>query len=120
LITQPKEPSDGLEPSTPSCPGRGSASSAVVQIAARDPQLRNPFTKDSQIMAIRNARRYIGDRLSRTAPPHAILDPANGPLVAVKLHVLTRKTPGGIQTDLHRAPSTARALRSTASSPRAK
>jgi predicted oxidoreductase len=71
-----------------------------AQIAARDAQLDNAFTKDSQIMAIRNARRYIGDRLSRTAPPHAILDPANGPLVAVKLHVLTRKTLGGIQTDL--------------------
>jgi uncharacterized protein len=51
-------------------------------------------------MAIRNARKYIGDRLSRTAPPHAILDPANGPLIGVKLHILTRKTLGGIQTDL--------------------
>jgi len=71
-----------------------------AQIAARDAQLHNPFTKDSQIMAIRNARKYIGDRLSRTAPPHAILDPANGPLVGVKLHILTRKTLGGIQTDL--------------------
>ena len=71
-----------------------------AQIAARDGQLENAFTKDSQIMAIRNARRYIGDRLARTAPPHAILDPANGPLVAVKLHILTRKTLGGIQTDL--------------------
>jgi uncharacterized protein len=71
-----------------------------AQIAARDAQLHNSFTKDSQIMAIRNARKYIGDRLSRTAPPHAILDPANGPLIAVKLHILTRKTLGGIQTDL--------------------
>jgi predicted oxidoreductase len=71
-----------------------------AQIAARDGQLHNSFTKDSQIMAIRNARKYIGDRLSRTAPPHAMLDPANGPLIAVQLHILTRKTLGGIQTDL--------------------
>jgi uncharacterized protein len=71
-----------------------------AQIAARDGQLDNAFTKDSQIMAIRNARKYIGDRLSRTAPPHAILDADNGPLIGVKLHVLTRKTLGGIQTDL--------------------
>jgi hypothetical protein len=71
-----------------------------AQIAARDAQLENPFTKDSQIMAIRNSRRYIGDRLGRTVPPHAFLDPENGPLIGVKLHVLTRKTLGGIQTDL--------------------
>jgi predicted oxidoreductase len=71
-----------------------------AQVAARDAQLANAFTKDSQIMAIRNARKYIGDRLARTVSPHAILDPANGPLIGVKLHVLTRKTLGGIQTDL--------------------
>jgi predicted oxidoreductase len=76
------------------------ASAVRAQIAARDAQLRNAFTKDRQIMAIRNARRYIGDRLARTVPPHAILDPENGPLIGVKLHILTRKTLGGIQTDL--------------------
>ncbi len=70
------------------------------QIAARDEQVANPFTKDSQIMAIHNSRRYLGDKLGRTVPPHAILDPANGPLIGVKLHILTRKTLGGIQTDL--------------------
>jgi predicted oxidoreductase len=71
------------------------------QIAARDAQLDNPYSKDAQVFAIRNARRFIGERLGRTAPPHKILDPANGPLIGVKLHVLTRKTLGGIQTDLH-------------------
>jgi predicted oxidoreductase len=71
-----------------------------AQIDARDLQLANPFSKDSQIQGIRNARRYLGDRLSRTAAPHRILDPSAGPLIAVKLHVLTRKTLGGIQTDL--------------------
>ena len=70
------------------------------QIVARDRQLDNPFGKDLQIMAIHNARRSRAERISRTAAPHRILDPAAGPLVAVRLHVLTRKTLGGLQTDL--------------------
>jgi uncharacterized protein len=70
------------------------------QIVARDRELTNPFGKDLQVMAIRNARRHRGDRLIRTAAPHRILDPAAGPLIAVRLHVLTRKTLGGLQTDL--------------------
>jgi uncharacterized protein len=70
------------------------------QIVARDRELANPFGKDLQVAAIRNARRHRGDRLIRTAAPHRILDPAAGPLIAVKLHVLTRKTLGGLQTDL--------------------
>jgi predicted oxidoreductase len=52
-------------------------------------------------MAIRNARRYRGDRLIRTAKLHRILDPAHGPLIAVRLNILTRKSLGGVQTDLH-------------------
>jgi uncharacterized protein len=70
------------------------------QIRARDQQLDNPFSKDMQITAIRAARRYFGDRLSRTVKPHKLLDPEAGPLIAVRLHVLTRKTLGGLQTDL--------------------
>jgi predicted oxidoreductase len=70
------------------------------EIEARDLQIDNPFAKDAQIMAIHNARRYRGDRLVRTAKPHRILDPANGPLIAVRLHILTRKSLGGIETDL--------------------
>ena len=70
------------------------------QIVARDREIDNPFTKDLQILAIHGARRYRGDRLARTATPHKILDPRNGPLIAVKLHILTRKTLGGLQTDL--------------------
>jgi len=69
-------------------------------IVARDREIGNAFTKDLQVMAIRNARLYRGDRLIRTAAPHRILDPAAGPLVAVRLSVLTRKTLGGLQTDL--------------------
>ncbi len=70
------------------------------QIEARDLQIANPYSKDAQIQGIRNSRRYIGDRLGRTAAPHRILDPEAGPLIGVKLHTLTRKTLGGIQTDL--------------------
>ena len=71
-----------------------------AQIEARDLQLANSYSKDSQIQGIRNSRRYIGDRIGRTAAPHRILDPSAGPLIGVKLHILTRKTLGGIQTDL--------------------
>ena len=70
------------------------------QIAARDRELDNPYSKDAQVTAIRGARNYLGDRLVRAAKPHRILDPANGPLIAVRLHILTRKTLGGIHTDL--------------------
>jgi predicted oxidoreductase len=70
------------------------------QVVARDRELDNPFGKDFQVAALRGARHYRGDRLIRTAAPHRILDPAAGPLIAVRLRVLTRKTLGGIQTDL--------------------
>ena len=70
------------------------------QIAARDAQIANPFAKDAQITAIRGARAYRGDRLVRTAKPHRILDPEAGPLIAVRLRVLTRKSLGGLHTDL--------------------
>ena len=71
-----------------------------AQIEARDLQVANPYSKDAQVQGIRNSRRYLGDRITRTAAPHRILDPEAGPLIGVKLHVLTRKTLGGIQTDL--------------------
>jgi predicted oxidoreductase len=70
------------------------------QIEDRDRQLANPYSKDAQIQGIHNARRYLGDRLGRVATPHRVLDPEAGPLIGVKLHILTRKTLGGIQTDL--------------------
>jgi len=70
------------------------------EIAARDRQLDNPYGKDAQITAIRAARKYLGDRLFRTAKPHKLCDPAAGPLIAIRLNILTRKTLGGLQTDL--------------------
>src|SRR5699024_2744583 len=71
-----------------------------AQIVARDLQIDNPYSKDAQITAIHGARRYLGDKLFRTATPHRILDPATGPLIAVRLHMLTRKTLGGLHTNL--------------------
>ncbi|MGY6496937.1 MAG: FAD-binding dehydrogenase [Microcella sp.] len=70
------------------------------EIAARDRMLVNGFGKDAQLTAIRGARAYRGDRLIRVARPHRLSDPKHGPLIAVRLHVLTRKSLGGIQTDL--------------------
>jgi uncharacterized protein len=70
------------------------------EITARDRQLDNAYGKDAQIMAIRAARAYLGDRLIRTAKRHKLLDPDAGPLIAVRLNILTRKTLGGLQTDL--------------------
>lgn len=70
------------------------------EIAARDRQIDHPFGKDMQITALRGARNYLGDRLIRVARPHKLLDPQAGPLIAVRLHILTRKTLGGLQTDL--------------------
>lgn len=70
------------------------------EIEARDRELTNKFAKDSQINAMRQARNYLGDKLIRVAKPHRILDPKSGPLIAVKLHILTRKSLGGIETNL--------------------
>ena len=69
-------------------------------IRARDAQLDNAFCKDAQLAAIRNARNYIGDKLIRAVPVHKLLDPGAGPLIAVRLHILTRKTLGGLETNL--------------------
>ncbi|MFK4804799.1 FAD-binding dehydrogenase [Microbacterium sp. ZW CA_36] len=71
-----------------------------LEVEARDREMANDFTKDAQIAMLRSARAFRGDRLIRTANPHRILDPKSGPLIAVKLHVLTRKSLGGIETDL--------------------
>ncbi|MBX9642235.1 MAG: FAD-binding dehydrogenase [Mycobacteriaceae bacterium] len=69
-------------------------------VTSRDREVANKFTKDGQITAIRAARGYLGDRLGRVVAPHRLVDPKAGPLIAVKLHILTRKTLGGIETDL--------------------
>ena len=89
---------EGMNKLTPDVPMDGAKLRA--QIEARDAQLTNAFAKDAQIIAIRQARAYRGDRLIRTAKPHAILDPKNGPLIAVRLNILTRKSLGGLHTNV--------------------
>jgi predicted oxidoreductase len=69
-------------------------------MAARDQEIGNPASNDPQVHGIYAARKYWGDRLIRVATPHRLLDPSAGPLIAVRLHILTRKTLGGLQTDL--------------------
>ncbi len=75
-------------------------SAVEAEVTARDREVANRFAKDAQITAIRGARSYLGDRLGRVVAPHRLTDPKAGPLIAVKLHILTRKTLGGVQTDL--------------------
>ena len=70
------------------------------EIKARDLQIDNPFTKDPQVAFINNARQFLGNKLVRTAKPHKILSGRNGRLIAVKLNIISRKTLGGIQTNL--------------------
>lgn len=76
------------------------ADRVVEQIRARDREIDNTFTKDLQITAMRGARNYLGDKLIRVAKPHKILDYRNGPLIAVRLHIISRKTLGGLQNNL--------------------
>lgn len=70
------------------------------EVRARDNEIANTYTKDLQVTAIRGARNYFAERVVRVVKPHRLLDPAAGPLIAVRLSVLTRKTLGGLQTDL--------------------
>jgi predicted oxidoreductase len=83
----------------PTGPAIGEAELRRV-IEARDRQIANPYAKDAQVVAMYAARHYRGDKLSRVAAPHRLLDPKAGPLIAVKLHILSRKTLGGLETDL--------------------
>jgi hypothetical protein len=76
-------------------------------VVEHDRELDNGFSKDAQLAAITSARKYRGDRLIRVASPHKFLDPKSGPLIAVKLHILTRKTLGGLETDLQGRAQTA-------------
>ncbi len=82
--------------------GEGVLDAAQVEreVVARDREMAHPFSKDAQVTAIHGARRYLGDRLARVATPHRLLDPAAGPLIAVRLRIITRKSLGGLETDL--------------------
>ncbi|MBM7458188.1 FAD-binding dehydrogenase [Rhodococcus coprophilus] len=88
----------GMNELTPETPLDYETVRGVVE--SRDREMTNKYTKDLQVAAMRAARAYKPDRIARIASPHRILDPKAGPLVAVKLHLLTRKTLGGLETDL--------------------
>ena len=90
------------------------------EIVARDREVENPYTKDLQVTAIHGARRFLADRITRVAAPHRILDPDAGPLIAVRLSILTRKSLGGLQTDLSSRVLTASGEPLPASTPRAR
>jgi predicted oxidoreductase len=70
------------------------------EVLARDREMANPYTKDLQVVALRGARKYLPDRIARVAAPHRLLDPKAGPLIGVRLSILTRKSLGGLETDL--------------------
>jgi hypothetical protein len=70
------------------------------EILARDREMDNEYTKDLQIVALRQARSYLPDKITRVASPHKLTDPKAGPMIAVRLNILTRKTLGGLNTDL--------------------
>jgi uncharacterized protein len=101
FVTAPtlRELVDGMNKITGGEPGLD-AERIKDEITARDRDATGPFGKDGQLTAIRGARAYLGDRFMRVARPHRLLDPQAGPLIAVRLHVLTRKTLGGLHTDL--------------------
>ncbi|MCT1557667.1 FAD-binding dehydrogenase [Helcobacillus massiliensis] len=88
---------DLMEPLSDGPLDRAAITAAVHE---RDNQMVNPYAKDPQVVAIRGARRFLGDRLVRTASPHRLLDASAGPLIAIRLHTLLRKTLGGLETDL--------------------
>ena len=83
-------------------PGNEPVDFATVEreVRDRDAQTRNVAGKDPQLAIVRNARKMLSERLVRVATPAPILDPADGPLIAVRLHILTRKSLGGLETDL--------------------
>ncbi|WP_430336344.1 FAD-binding dehydrogenase [Rhodococcus sp. ACT016] len=70
------------------------------QVTQRGTESRNPHSTDPGIQQIRRSQAYLGDNLFRTAPLKSITDPESGPLIAIKMNILTRKSLGGLQTDL--------------------
>ncbi|QKW49925.1 FAD-binding dehydrogenase [Streptomyces buecherae] len=89
---------DGMNALTPASPL--DYARVKREVRARDEQMSRAYSKDFQSMAVRNARAYWPDRLFKVASPHALLDRRHGPLLAVRLRPLTRKTLGGLETDL--------------------
>ncbi|HLA33941.1 MAG TPA: FAD-binding dehydrogenase [Rhodocyclaceae bacterium] len=80
--------------------GDGAVSLAAVRAAAEryDENLRGP-ADDEQIKKLAFMRTWKGDKI-RTCKAQPILDPKAGPLIAVREFIMSRKSLGGIQTDL--------------------
>jgi predicted oxidoreductase len=76
----------------------GAVESAVVAYDA-DIRRGERFHADEQLRRIAWVRRWPGDRL-RTCRFQPILDRRAGPLIAIREHVISRKSMGGLQTDL--------------------
>lgn len=57
------------------------------------------FHNDDQLRRIAHTRQYRGDKV-RTCKFQKIVDPKAGKLIAIREHILSRKTLGGIKTDL--------------------
>jgi predicted oxidoreductase len=83
--------------------GDGSVSlEAVTEAASRYDErigLGPRFHNDEQLRRIEFTRRWAGDRL-RTCRFQKILDPQAGPLLAIREFIISRKSMGGLQTDL--------------------
>ncbi|AHH98415.1 FAD-binding dehydrogenase [Kutzneria albida] len=69
-------------------------------VVERDREVSTGLGKDMQVNAIHSARRFFTDRVMRAVKPHRLADPKAGPMIAVRLSILTRKTLGGLETDL--------------------
>ena len=71
-----------------------------TQVEAYDAQHDNKASKDAQRMAIKNARSLTSEKIIRVAKPGRILDLEGGPLIGIRLNILSRKTLGGLETNL--------------------
>ncbi len=97
-------------PSLPELTEKMNALGNIVQIDAEgmeadirsyDDQLERPrhLRNDDQIRRIAHLRQYRGDRV-RICKEQKILDPSAGPLIAIRQFIISRKSLGGLQTDL--------------------
>ncbi|WP_418276307.1 FAD-binding dehydrogenase [Isoptericola jiangsuensis] len=90
---------NALTDATPGSRGHVDPAALAAVVATRDAQVASGLGKDPQVVATRAARDFKVDRLIRVSPPRPLTTPKDGPLLAVRLSVLTRKTLGGLWCD---------------------
>jgi uncharacterized protein len=90
---------NALTEATPGSSGHVDGAALAALMTARDAQVATGLGKDPQVVATAAARHFIVDKAIRVAPPRSLSDPKDGPLLAVRLSVLTRKTLGGLWCD---------------------